>query len=287
MLFRVLGYLEANWDALQTGRPTPRRFSFLMHSRHRVSIFILTDSDPLPLFVARFPRDKEGETGLRQEWDALATIRSLASPEFHRLVPRPVALLDNDEGLINIETALHGESMRTPKDLVRDQAVVGKHFHLVSSWLLDLEKETHDGRWISAMAVGDTIVQKIQTYCDKVELSADGIQYVRYLVPLLEALPAEGFPLLVQHGDLTPSNILLSAGDISGVVDWEYARSAAPPIYDWFSFLLLYCCNYWQQQVHQWLFTRALSEAVKTIVDLSLIPGHPIVDYTLRFCALQ
>jgi hypothetical protein len=199
-----------------------------------------------------------------------------------------VGLLDGDGGLISIETALHGEPMRAPKDLVRDQAVVDKHFHLVSSWLLDLEKETHDGRWISTKAVSDTIAQRIQTYCDKkVELSADGIQYVRHLLLLLEALPAEGFPLPVQHGDVTPSNILLSAGDISGVVDWEYARSAAPPIYDWFNFLLLYCCDYWQKQVHQWFFTRALFEAVKSIVALSLIPGHPIVNYTSRFCAVQ
>ncbi|WP_185124290.1 phosphotransferase [Streptomyces sp. TLI_185] len=57
----------------------------------------------------------------------------------------------------------------------------------------------------------------------------------------LRRLPRHAAPLTAVHGDFWPGNMLLRGGRVSGVVDWEHARTAGSPLADRARFVVAYC----------------------------------------------
>ena len=58
------------------------------------------------------------------------------------------------------------------------------------------------------------------------------------LDPWLETLEGRGWPIVVQHGDLAPWNMLKSPGGALGAVDWEYGSLEGFPHLDTAHFML-------------------------------------------------
>jgi Ser/Thr protein kinase RdoA (MazF antagonist) len=57
---------------------------------------------------------------------------------------------------------------------------------------------------------------------------------------LEERLEHRPLPLAAGHGDFWPRNVLIAAGALTAVVDWEAARWSAPPFEDLFAFAWSY-----------------------------------------------
>jgi len=290
MLSYLTDHLLANWERLCLGRDKPEEFFFLLQSRHRVSVLIFDSSDSLPVLVAHFCREPNEAHNLRREFEVVSQIWASAPPPLRNTIPRPVAFLDG-EVPVAVETFLPGKPMQVPQDMIAQQLVVDAHFAAAARWLFDL---THvfagPDQAIDGALARERIVACITRSVAHLEPTTAGKRYLERVVTLADDLIGSPMPFTISHGDFTPTNILLSSGQVIGVVDWEGVSRTEFPFYDWGRFLWVYCWLSAYQAARKETSRGTTVEEVaqqcaEVLLGLGARPDHPLVRWTAAFFA--
>lgn len=243
----VLTFLAQNWQRLGLERfgPASALSSVIATPRFRASshviFFIMAPGQPSPFLVVKTPRLTGDHGRLDGEAENLRLVHSAQAGGFAS-IPRLVAYEDYVGYRLLIETALAGETMSVR--LRRHQPE--PYVQAATNWLIELHGATakpgaSDSAWYERL-----MGRRLQQFCAAMPLATDELRLVEQSQTWMSSLDATSIPLVFEHGDLGPVNIMFSKTGQLGVVDWELAEPKGLPAADLF-FLLTIAAPAWRR----------------------------------------
>jgi Phosphotransferase enzyme family/Methyltransferase domain len=200
----------------------------------KVLLFLFPPAGGSPESVVKITRDPDLSFRLENEWRAL-TILYEQGVGTDDALPRPL-FFGSHRGLAVLgESAIEGVPFRR-----RTQATADCPFARAAvEWLLEL------GRATASPARADTrgALSKLDALSDQFtgtyRLEPHEEDFVRAHVAALVG-SGGGFPLVFQHGDPGPWNVLVTPAGRPAFLDWEGAEPLGMPLWDLFHFLRSY-----------------------------------------------
>jgi hypothetical protein len=197
-------------------------------------LLFLFGAGEAPETIVKITRDPELNYRLENEWRSLTTLREHGVGTEDTL-PRPL-FLGSHRGLAVLgESALDGvpfrERTRATADCPQARAAV--------EWLLDLGTATVSRTTGEAPGSLSELRPRWERFRGIYRLAPDEQRHLESSVAALtEGEP--GFPLVFQHGDPGPWNILVTPGGRPAFLDWEAGEPLGMPLWDLFHFLRSY-----------------------------------------------
>lgn len=236
----VLTFLTRNWQRLSLERfGMPSRLSCVVATpRFRASshiiFFVLADGLQDPILVVKVPRLPGDNDRLNREATNLRTVHTARSGEFDS-VPSVIAYEDYLNNRLLIETALVGRPMSSK--LVRRQQETC--VESVTQWLTEFHQATAEPSgdatgWYERLAE-----YPLQQFVKAMPLLTEELHMIEQTQALTSLLRDRDIPLVFEHGDLGPTNLVLMNEGGLGVLDWELAEPRGLPAVDLFFFLTL------------------------------------------------
>lgn len=216
------------------------------------SLVVATSKDPNAKIIVLLVSPDSGRTVLAIKAPTTATaqlavereMRVLEEIRRHRLggvretVPRVVHVVAFDQYRAAVTTALPGMPMSTTYSRRRQTGVperVERDFAAVSAWIAELQRDTAQDR--APLEMDDGVSARLQVrFAGDALLRAD----IDNLGQIHTRLRRNRVPRTVVHGDFWFGNILMSNGDVSGVVDWEAGVTCGEPVRDLVRFANMY-----------------------------------------------
>ncbi len=235
IVLRFLLEHEHNLELARFG--DPRYFSTaILTPRFKASahlvFFVLSKERQQPVLIAKLPRLSGDNKRLDREAKNLQRVQTLRKGGFDS-VPRLIAYEDFCGYRLLLETAVSGQTMRP--SYVRRQPELCLQKGL--SWLLELQQASRARSRQKMLPVDKTLedlmheLSVLQAACDD-----DGALLARTL-KLARKLESYPVPPVLEHGDFSSPNILISEQQEIGVVDWELAERNGLPAVDLYFFL--------------------------------------------------
>jgi Phosphotransferase enzyme family len=200
----------------------------------KVLVFLFGADGDAPQTVVKITRDARLNPRLENEWRALTMLRdggigaddTLPRPEFFGL-HAGLAVLG--------ESAIIGERFRA-----RTRATADCPFARAAvEWLLDLGTTTAAPARVDAWGALSRVEPLFERFSEIYRLDAAEEDFLRARVAAL-ARAGDGFPLVFQHGDPGPWNVLITPDGRPAFLDWEAAEPLGMPLWDLFHFLRSY-----------------------------------------------
>ena len=197
----------------------------------KVLFFLFGSTGEVPDAIVKITRDPELNYRLENEWRALTILRELGVGTDDTL-PRPLFLGSHSGLAVLGESAIDGapfrERTRATADCVHARAAV--------EWLLELGTATVSRPGADARGPFSELDALLAQFKRLYRLEA---KHEDLLDAHASALmrSAERFPLVFQHGDPGPWNVLITSDGRPGFLDWEAAEPHGMPLWDLFHFL--------------------------------------------------
>lgn len=234
----VLIYLANNWKRLsleQFGDPTDLSYIVAtprFRSSSHLVFFVLNGRKADPVLIIKVPRIANDYDRLSREESNLRLLHEKTEGGIDS-VPRIIAFEEYEDIRMLVETALPGHKMssrmkqRPPKSSAE----------IVVPWLTELHMATRehnpgDSDWFERL-----IERPFDHIKESIPLSTREVTLMKQTQTVAEQFRDQDLPLVFEHGDLAPPNILLSDKGGIGVVDWELAVPEGLPAVDLFFFL--------------------------------------------------
>ncbi|GAB4423015.1 MAG: hypothetical protein Kow00106_20150 [Anaerolineae bacterium] len=205
------------------------------YSSRKVLFYLFEGAQPSPLYLVKLVRDATFNDRLENEVRALRQLHAWGFGE-HHLLPRVAFSGCADDLFVAGETIVEGvpflsRTALTPTCPFAQAAV---------TWLTDLGAQTIT--WQPAQAVARTLEQlfaRFQALYNLPDAERD------FLAGQIARLGETGglFPLVFQHGDPGPWNMLVAPDGRIALLDWESAEPQGMPLWDLFYFLRSYALN--------------------------------------------
>jgi aminoglycoside phosphotransferase len=205
----------------------------------KVTVLLFGPGENLPRYVAKVPTTDTAEQSVRREAAGLAQLSRRDTGPIRATVPRVVTLAEHNGRLVLVTTALPGRTMLAAYHSWRHTArpaAVRADLDAASQWLAELQNCTSGpDRELAGTLDWATAVIACR-FGDDPGTTED----LGQLSALQDRLAGLRVPQVVMHGDFWPGNLLLAAGRVRGVVDWECARLDGPPTRDLARFVIAY-----------------------------------------------
>jgi hypothetical protein len=240
----------------------------------KVLVFLFGAEGDAPQSVVKITRDASLNPRLENEWRALTLLRDGGIGADDTL-PRP-QFFGLHAGLAVLgESAINGQRFRERTRATADCP----YARAAVEWLLDLGTTTVAGTRADARGALSKLEPLFERFSQIYRLDAEEEDFLRVQVAAL-ARGGDGFPLVFQHGDPGPWNLLITPDGRPAFLDWEAAEPLGMPLWDLFHFLRSYGV-----MVSRAAGTRdplrSFAEQYLDQSDLSLL----LVETTRRFCA--
>jgi aminoglycoside phosphotransferase len=236
----VLTFLTRNWQRLSLERfGAPSRLSCVIatprfRSSSHIIFFILADGLTDPILIVKVPRLPGDNDRLDREAVNLRMVHAARTGGFDS-IPRLVAYEDYASNRLLIETALAGQTMSLKLRRHQPEPCV----EAVLPWLIELHRATAT-RGANATGWYERLAEyPLQQFIKTMPLSTEELHMIEQTQALTSLLRDRDIPLVFEHSDLGPPNILLPKEGGLGVVDWELAEPRGFPAVDLFFFLTL------------------------------------------------
>jgi aminoglycoside phosphotransferase (APT) family kinase protein len=199
------------------------------YSSRKVLVFLFEGRDAGPTYITKLVRDPALNSRLENEAQALRTLASCELPPTATL-PR-VAFAGRHAGLAIVgETVVDGVPFRS-EPLA---APGGPAVRSAIGWFHALA-QVAPGRRATGGEVADTLAELLDRLRRIYRLAP---AHQRYLEDQLESLRSiEAIPVVFQHGDPGPWNLLVTPDGRTSLLDWEAAEEAGAPLWDLLYFL--------------------------------------------------
>jgi aminoglycoside phosphotransferase (APT) family kinase protein/SAM-dependent methyltransferase len=200
----------------------------------KVLVFLFAADGDAPQFVVKITRDASLNPRLENEWRALTMLRDGGIGADDTL-PRP-RFFGLHAGLAVLgESAIDGERFRERTHATADCP----YARAAVDWLLDLGTATVSRAREDARGALSELEARFQRFKEIYRLEADEENFLAARVSAL-ARSNNGFPLVFQHGDPGPWNLLITTDGKPAFVDWEAAEPHGIPLWDLFHFMRSY-----------------------------------------------
>jgi aminoglycoside phosphotransferase (APT) family kinase protein len=181
------------------------------------------------VLVVKTPRLPGGGDGLKREAARLQAAQAVRAGGFDSL-PRVVALDEHFGRPLLVQTALVGQPIeeahvrRQPGTFVRD----------VLQWLADVQLPSRRAPALEPDWQRRLIDAPLARLATAFPLSFEEHRLLEQLAELVKPLRGAAMPLVLEHGDLSPPNVMRLRGGGMGVVDWELSDPRGLPLADLF-----------------------------------------------------
>lgn len=198
--------------------------SGLEKGKGKVLLFVFEQGEREPTLCVKATREHAAHATIEQNYKHLVLLQEgVQGSALETMFAKPL-YISNDNPIFSVESACSGEvfSARNPNIELVAETYGAWQAHLASTAQTmlhteDLEKLVH--RLLSALGLSKLSQQELKNYFKTLPLSAH-----------IE------LPSLIQHGDMTPDNVLVS-GDSVCLIDYDYVGISQLPGFDLFNFL--------------------------------------------------
>ena len=236
----VQDYLSLNWQRLSLEKFGDARSigSVMITPRFRSSsnvlFAILADKQKEPFLIVKVPRLPGDHARLHHEARNLEMVPA-AWRAASDSVPSLIAYEEYAGNTLLVETAQSGQKLSS---LLKDGSPQS-YIEAVVQWLIEFHQATQttvaeDADWYRRL-----VEEPIRYFQESFRLSPDEQKLVEQTHRHMRILRDRDVPLVFEHGDLGPPNILFEDGEPPRVVDWELAVPKGMPAVDLFFFLTL------------------------------------------------
>jgi aminoglycoside phosphotransferase (APT) family kinase protein len=204
----------------------------------KITILLVSGDGGRPVLAIKAPTTDAAASAVEAEARLLATLRRLHAEPLTATVPAVVDVVEFGGRAAIVFTALPGTPMTTSYLRWRHtarRARVAADFAAVEKWLAGFQAATAQHRGPVDMD-GGVALRLSARFSDEERLGAD----LDALAGIHGRLQGEAVPRAAVHGDLWMGNVLLHAGQASGVVDWEAGCAIGEPVRDLVRFALMY-----------------------------------------------
>ena len=242
----------------------------------KVLVFLFGAEGDAPESVVKITRDASLNPRLENEWRAL-TLLSERGIGTDGTVPRPQFFGLHAGVAVLGESAIKGERFSK-----RTQATADcPYARATVEWLLDLGTRTAAEARTDARGALSKLEPLFERFSQIYRLDTAEKDFLRARIAAL-ADGGNGLPLVFQHGDPGPWNVLITPDGRPGFLDWEAAEPLGMPLWDLFHFLRSYGVI-----VSRAAGTRdPLHSFAEQYLAQSAL-GLLLVESTRRFCALS
>lgn len=205
----------------------------------KVTILLFRPGEYLPCYAAKIPTTDAAVLSVRSEAARLGHVGRREIGRLAATIPQVVAITSHAGRPVLVTTALPGRVMLASYHAWRHTAhpaAVLADFDAAGRWLAELQHRTARGRADLACAVGDAAEAITRRFGDDDDLAGD----LELLAGVQDRLAGQQVPRVVMHGDFWPGNLLVAGGQVTGVIDWECARTDGLPTRDLARFVIAY-----------------------------------------------
>ncbi|MEZ4731273.1 MAG: aminoglycoside phosphotransferase family protein [Caldilineaceae bacterium] len=208
-----------------------------LYSTRKVLFFLFAEQQTSPQYIVKMTREPTLNARLENEAQALALLHKTTIG--HRsTLPQVVFAGHHAQLAIVGETVIEGAPFRQQTQQTADCP----YFRDAVHFLVDLGVSTADSSAATPAQVAEALQQLFVRFNEIYQLTpehqtflAAQIQQIRTCTP--------PFPLVFQHGDPGPWNMLVTPSGQVAVLDWEAAEHQGIPLWDLFYFLRSYALD--------------------------------------------
>jgi len=267
MFDQIIASALGSWEELWPDRPPPRDIRCVLQSRRRVILFLFDadrEGDEL-VGVIKISRRVEQNASLERSVQLVQQVRQQLTGDVLCTVPKTI-LLPPIHGLsTSLEQALPGEPMYLGHLRWTASRWHRRYWRAWRRWLIEFQQQTL-GEFTTIDT--DTVSEALSPVLEYVPREDAGT--VRGVANRLVGLE---FPKVWRYGDAHHSNILITHGKVSGLVDWEGAETKHWPASDWFQFGFQYLVDYYRTRYPG----MPRSELGKRAIDALLLPPDTLL----------
>lgn len=204
----------------------------------KITMLLLPRGNDRPVLAVKIPTTDEAARAVHREGRLLVELRRNCRRSVLDTIPRVVDLLEYRGRRALVVTAVPGIPMSASYLRWRHTArrrTVDSDFSAAARWIAAFQVGT--ARSIASMDVTSEVASSLT---DRFAGHRSTESCVAMLGEIGERLKTNRTPRTAVHGDLWFGNLLISAGQISGVVDWELGLAAGEPVRDLVRFALMY-----------------------------------------------
>jgi hypothetical protein len=240
----------------------------------KLLFFIFGGAKEAPDSVVKMTREPKLNPRLEREWRALILLQERGIGD-EGTVPRPLFAGRHADLAIVGQTAVDGVPFRTQTRATADCPYARD----VVDWLLELGRLTAHTQPTDAPGVSGWLEVLLARFTDLYRVDPVHADFLAGQVAAIARSEA-GLPLVFQHGDPGPWNLLVTREGRPAFLDWEAADPEGLPLWDIFHFLRSFGLAI-SRRTGRTDPIRSFTEQVLADSDLSRL----IVQATKRFCA--
>lgn len=229
----MISFLEQNRERLQLDRlgPMDNHVCIQVTPRYRTSghvVFLMVDRVSCePKLVLKAARLSGGAASLKREAESLRSAHD-AHPHGYDSIPQPLACVPFNGTQVLLETGLSGRPVT--------ERVVRRRFGTCRDAVLTWIQQLHAATLRPPLYDGDTFFQThvAEPLAAVERVFPDDHVLLARTREALDSFRGQAVPRVLEHGDLSAPNLLLSHDGRLRVVDWELATCDGLPGADLF-----------------------------------------------------
>lgn len=205
----------------------------------KLTILLFPPGTEQPSYVAKVPTTEAAALSVEREAARLTELASRNLGAASLTVPRVITHLEHLGRPVLVTTALPGRSMLADYHAWRHTArrtSVAADLAAAGAWLSGLHLQAASGACRMEMMLEGIAGAISVRFGARHGVDAD----LASVEGLRARLAGLSVPTTVVHGDFWPGNLLVSNGEVSGVIDWEMARLDGPATCDLARFAITY-----------------------------------------------
>jgi hypothetical protein len=241
----------------------------------KLLFFIFAGAKETPDSVVKMTRDPTLNPRLEREWYALTVLQERGIGD-EGAVPRPLFFGRHADLAIVGQTAVDGVPFRNRTRATADCP----YAHAVVDWLLELGKLTAHRQPTGSPGLAAWLEALLSRFAELYSVDPFHGDFLADQVAAI-ARSGTGLPLVFQHGDPGPWNLLVTREGRPAFLDWEAADPEGVPLWDIFHFLRSFGLAI-SRRMGRSDPIRSFTEQVLADSDLSRL----IAQATTRFCAV-
>lgn len=230
------------WQQQFPGQAAPQHFDFLWErSDRKVLLYVFADELPTPVFFGKSSDDNSVAKRLHQEAIVLTKLKEL-DQYLSETIPQPLYCSTVRNQTILFEEMIYGDPLSnliTPYSINTSRRESEDHFHWVTEWTIQLhQKTTVEVFQLDAQRWKDFFVECCRQFNQDWGITTDARKW-EVINTWLEKCDGLPLPKVIDHGDLTPHQILVSNNGYN-VIDWELSPFLGLPFHDLINFFVHY-----------------------------------------------
>lgn len=195
------------------------------------------DGKTEPVLVAKGAYSEKRRIEYRVEFGVLTELQCMGINKNSPMTPTPLAIWENEDRVVTIESALPGISV---KNLPRKVLFSPQRLSMTIDLVIDWWQNFHSIVGIENVRITDSIYQRdiiehVDRYCQRFMTSDLEIDFLQRRFLEEKRLFGLELPYMVRHADFCTGNMVVHSQGI-GVFDWEYPLHHLLPLFDLFTF---------------------------------------------------